>query len=114
MMSSGWTATSPTGPRAGSAVHSIGTAPPRYPAPRATSREPDHVRAAWLGRHLDAQCAAAFVARREDHGSGAVAEQDAGAAIRVVEEAGEQLRPDDEDVLREPARDVRLSGGERV
>ena len=45
---------------------------------------------------------------------GAIAEEDARAAVGEVEEPGQRLRPDDEDVLRHPARDVRLRGGVRV
>ena len=81
---------------------------------RATGRQPDHVGALRLGRHLDAESAAGLVGRRQDDRPGPVAEQDAGVAVGVVEEAGEQLGTDDQDVLRHPARDVGVGRGVRV
>ena len=56
--------------------------------------------------------AAGLVGRRQDDGARAVAEQDAGAPVGVVEEPGQQLRPDHEHVLGQPAGDVRLGGRE--
>ena len=74
----------------------------RRRALRAAGRQPDHVGALRLGRHLDAEPAARLVRRRQHDRAGAVAEQDAGVPVGVVEEAGQQLRADDEDVLRHP------------
>src|SRR5207244_11350474 len=86
----------------------------RRRALRAAGRAPDHVGATRLGGHLDTQRTAWLLAGRQDDSTRAVAEQDAGAAIAVVEEPGEQLGPDDEDVLRKPGHDVRLGRGEGV
>ena len=78
----------------------------RRRALRPARRQPDHVRALRLGRQLDAEPAARLVRRRQHDRAGPVAEQDAGVPVGVVEEAGQQLRADDQDVLRQPARDV--------
>ena len=50
----------------------------------------------------------------QHHGPGPVAEQDAGAAVRVVQEPGQQLRADDQRVLRHAGRDVGARGRVRV
>ena len=81
---------------------------------RAAGGQPDHVRALGLGGELDAERAAGLVAGRQDRRARAVAEQDAGRSIGVVEEAGEQLRADHQDVLREPGLDPGLGGREPV
>ena len=74
-------------------------------------RHPDHVRARRLGRELEAERAAGLVRRRQHDRARAVAEEDAGVAVGVVEEPGQRLRPDHEHVLGHPARDVGVGGG---
>ena len=77
----------------------------------AAGRQPDHVGAFGLGRHLDAQSPAGGVRRAQHNGTSAVPEEDAGVAVRVIEEAGKRLRPDDQDIASHPAGDVRLACG---
>ena len=74
-------------------------------------RQPDHVRALRLGRHLDAEAAAGLVRGGQHDRAGPVAEQDAGVPVGVVEEPGQQLGADDQDVPGHAAGDVRLRGG---
>ena len=78
---------------------------------RATGGQPDHVGALWFGRHLDAEPATRLIRRRQDHRAGSVTEQDAGVAIRVVQEPGQQFRPDDQDVSCHPGRDIGMRRG---
>ena len=78
----------------------------RRRALRPAGGQPDHVGALGLGRELDAHRRHGLVGRGQHDRSRAVAEQDAGAPVGVVEEPGQQLRADDERVLREPGLDV--------
>ncbi len=57
---------------------------------------------AWLVRGLD------------DEGAGAVAEEDAGGAIGVVDKAGEGVGADDEDAIVDTGLDELATGGEGV
>ena len=77
----------------------------------ATGRQPDHVGTLRLGGELDAEPAAGLGRRRQDDRAGPVAEQDAGVPVGVVEEPGEQLGADHEDVAGHPAGDVGLGHG---
>ena len=78
---------------------------------RPAGRQPDHVGTLRLGRQLDPKRATRLVRCREDDRACAIAEQDAGVPVAVIEEAGEQLRPDDQHVPGHPARDVCVRGG---
>ncbi len=55
-----------------------------------------------------------FVRRRQDDGARTIAEQDACAAVGVVEEPGQQLCADDQDVTGHAGREVGAGGGVRV
>jgi len=81
---------------------------------RPARREPDHVGAGWLGRHLDPMRHGRLLGDRDHDRTRPVAEEDARAAIGVIEEAGEELGADDEHVARHAGRHVGAGGGVRV